>query len=1421
MSSSLPEIDFARIVSRGGSQAAAFEELCCHLAQTAFPDNGDYRRLRGAGGDGGVECRLTLADGRVLGIQAKYVCDIGRALTQAAKSFRTALRQHPDLTNYLVCLPTDPTGKTARRGRSEQEKIASWIEQRGAEADGNGRTIDIEFWTASALKARLLELPRYTGTIRYYFDETILSEDWWSDHRSQALALAGPRYTPKSSVETTPTAWFRAFGSTSAWKTELQERVATYSEATSKDLKALRTVASREPRSSDGEADGWAPAWPKEALPSLSASVAHADRFLSCCNDTATAPEEADKHTYAGCVDVGSKLLDDLRALADTLSADLDRRHFPGASTSPAFRQLGAELFCSLPAANLDTVHRLLRRTEALCDWLQSHRCSLAFEPIFFLTGPAGVGKTHTLCDTVDSRADADLRTVILFGHQFDPASGLGSQLAAKLGLPPDLTISVLLDLLDAEGRTRSATVLLCIDAVDEAPNRHRWPEEIHGLVALIEERTHLRLCVACRTSFAETCLPADPSIPRADHPGFGDMDRNTVHNYLDHYRLRPPTTPLLPPEFSNPLYLRLICEAARAQRLDTVPLGWYGIGTGIAEYLKHKEREFSQVFNMEPAARTLTHCLHALAGAGDDDRAEIPRNDAVAALAPVLAGTGHAAPVPVLNWLVHASVLIEEPAPSSRPLSPVTNLRFGFARFGDFLMARRLVAETDTESLGSRLHDLWSTGEEASRNRNVIGALSVVLPETHAGHEVPDLVTDPAAHHTVLGAWCDSLSSRDPSRYTEATARLAREALRSEPYAYRTMDALLANCWRPSCLDIRRISRLLRSLPMARRDARWCLHLHESYEKHGSARRLMDTILSPMPPHLQPEETERWAEALIWFTAAADGRVRDHATRAAIHLLRAHPDCIEPLLWSFLNCDDDMVCERLLLSIYGALLALRDPERTVSAADALLNRFVADPGTFDNAAIRDLLRCIVDLANHLRRDYPAIPTDVLDRKCSASWSPEVPTDAECKNYRIRKFFQPVESMSAFVKYTLGRLSRWEKRLSRPEMARWMIRYISETLGYEDSDCHRYDAEMVRKYGPGRSKPVWAERIGKKYQWIALQRLASRLHDHVVPERPWWQTSSAPSPLILPNLRLLDPTIRTAASSSRGEAGSGIVTPHLEAVAEKTDTEWLDRKDDLPTAQDLIALTDASGADWWPLLVYWSGDKAGDTARQRWIHVFAYIVEGDDFAKALRFLNGRNFYGKWMPEGRDLAGFVAEYPWGSVFSDARGVRSRYAEHRGAGGDSEKSPVPFEPAWNRVFPNHEYDATTSESASVTVPSPTLFEGGDLVWDSGSGYATADRRTVFLEPVGANEGAVQLVAEPADLRRRLADTGKRLLWTLLGEKMIANPMFQAGRTFSQVAYLHEDGALRVGKRLPLDYERKTAGPEFRNRFVKVKR
>jgi hypothetical protein len=71
------QIDFSRI--RGDlpdGQRGAFEDLVCQLARRDAPSVDSFRRIEGAGGDGGVECLVKSSDGTV-GYQAKFYTKSG------------------------------------------------------------------------------------------------------------------------------------------------------------------------------------------------------------------------------------------------------------------------------------------------------------------------------------------------------------------------------------------------------------------------------------------------------------------------------------------------------------------------------------------------------------------------------------------------------------------------------------------------------------------------------------------------------------------------------------------------------------------------------------------------------------------------------------------------------------------------------------------------------------------------------------------------------------------------------------------------------------------------------------------------------------------------------------------------------------------------------------------------------------------------------------------------------------------------------------------------------------------------------------------------------------------------------------------------------------------------------------------------
>ena len=103
---SIPEINFENIRPFDGSRHA--EQMCCQLASLEPASAGEHFSRKGQGGDAGVECYRRRADGREVGWQAKYLFHWNDSLkNQLDHSIRTALNKHPNLVEYVVCLPFD------------------------------------------------------------------------------------------------------------------------------------------------------------------------------------------------------------------------------------------------------------------------------------------------------------------------------------------------------------------------------------------------------------------------------------------------------------------------------------------------------------------------------------------------------------------------------------------------------------------------------------------------------------------------------------------------------------------------------------------------------------------------------------------------------------------------------------------------------------------------------------------------------------------------------------------------------------------------------------------------------------------------------------------------------------------------------------------------------------------------------------------------------------------------------------------------------------------------------------------------------------------------------------------------------------------------------------------------------------------
>lgn len=1399
------ELDFRGIANRFGDQRDAFEELVCQLARRYLPAEADYTRLRGAGGDGGVECYADYPDGSRVGWQAKYVFDIDALITQATDSLNTALRVHPTLKRYVVCFPFDLTGPTGRRGRTALEKFDEWRQkhQNGVAAQGN--QVTIEAWPASRLRELLIEHDTAGGMRAFFFNETILSSTWFANHFETIKASAGPRYTPELSVETEMLQWLAGLGRTESWRSALTTRLRACRES----LQHLVTAV-QDPHDATIQ-----PRWPQDALEATTSVVARAGGVL---RHSADLIEQESSRAHASCLTLLDELERQLSALESRLVVELEDKHGKGLADSPGFRQFMAEYMVSFPTANLDRLREAATKFQELHRWLRSPAGSLAFVPAFVLTGAAGAGKTHGVCDVAAQRLQAGLLTCVLFGHVFRGQPDPWTRTLETLGLPLTLGREGLLEALNCAGEASGSPLVICIDAINETRPLRYWRDHLAAVVQAVQRKRYLRLCITCRTSYMKTGLPDNHGLAVVEHHGFSGIGHYACKQFFMHYGLKPPIVPILQPELLNPLYLRLLCETLRARGLDRLPAGWFGLMPVITAFLEEKELQFAVEYETRVGAGIIRGSLRALARSlAESGDSVLPWSHALQIVSDVRPQAAH---LPVLEWLVHSDLLIEDASGNGDIFGDESAVRPAFERLGDFLIADSLLDNLSPAAVprefrqGGRLHSMFAEPAAVMQNAGIVGALSILISERVPGLELPSLVKHPGAREEAVKITVRYFAWRDPATFSSSTCELVEEGLGTE-FARETLETVLAVSWQPSAIDAVWFDDFLGALALATRDAAWCAFLHDQYDGNGVVRHLIDGALELPVELVEADVAERWSTILLWFTAASDRRVKDRASRAAVALLTAHPNIVPAVLECLLDCNDEEVRERALLASYGALINARDAAVVHTVTKYLHRVFRHRPDRFDNALLRDHIRCIAELAQELGVLPDGCDPELTMRSVGGAWPLNLPSDDDIASWKALPRLARSCLEDDFFIYSLSCLRPWQRSVPKRDMGRWILGRVASGLQYAGSGCEDYDRYVLGTYGGGRGKPTWAERIGKKYQWVAMYQLASRLHDHVDRKPDLWTPEPRRRPLILLEERRLDPTLPAViASSERDDRGAWWIrdSADLRRFEHLSDSEWVSRTEDLPALDNLLAPQDRGGQSWRLVTGYpsWSTRKAeqkhNEPYRRMWMNILSFLIPKQAAPALCDRLHRRNFFGGWMPDGATwLYGFAGEYPWATPFN------LEPDEWYRQGGSGKRLPASLLPSWNDLAAEWEYDASFPRTLHLTLPARAFFALRDLWWNGRDGYRLLGGKTVFRDPSVLESGPTALLADAEDLVERLDKLGLSLIWALLGEKQTLGVDFDGstpGRTFSQIARLREDGSVDIGDRVFFDdYDKNT--------------
>ncbi len=551
-------INWTEIRPFNNSQNNAFEELVCQLAREEDIE-GKKEFYRVGAPDGGVEAYCILNNDDEYGWQAKYFFSMGTPQwKQLTESFKTALRTHSKLVKYYICIPLDRQDPRIENQKwfmdKWNEKAVEWTEY----AHHQGREISFEYWGSSELIARLSR-EKHAGRLYFWFGMEEFSENWFINQVENNIQNLGTRYTPELNVHLELSDYFDGLTRNAAFRKTARDHFDIYFKSLNKTLDSLRRNEQF-----------------KGHVEKIEAVQQKLNKhYKDTQNPELNRINQNDIHSCIG----------DIRECLFQCERYIDSHKQSDKKINDSERYLLYELRHTTDAS------------DEFIEFIASPIISLANLPVMFLTGEAGIGKSHLLADVAKKKLESNESTILLLGQHFNSDDSPWTQILQNV-LRLGCNEREFLGALDAKAQSQGSRILVIIDAINEGRGRYFWPDHISGFISEFRNYEWLGLVFSVRSSYEPLLIPEnliqENKAVKIKHHGFRNVEYEAASFFFKQYKIELPGTPLLTPEFSNPLFLKLFCEGLEKAGLNRICKGYRGITRIIDFFLQTIDNNLS-----------------------------------------------------------------------------------------------------------------------------------------------------------------------------------------------------------------------------------------------------------------------------------------------------------------------------------------------------------------------------------------------------------------------------------------------------------------------------------------------------------------------------------------------------------------------------------------------------------------------------------------------------------------------------------------------------------------------------------------------------------------------------------------------------------------------------------------------------------
>jgi hypothetical protein len=1051
---------------------------------------------------------------------------------------------------------------------------------------------------------------------------------------------------------------------------------------------------------------------------------------------------------------------------------------------------IGKLLFKSLKDVSWSSrdVLSLHRVGEPLFDELSNQWIQFKMSHTILIVGTAGMGKSHLIGDMVTHRGRRGEPTILLLGQHFTSTSQPLSQIRDLLDIR--CRKDRLLQQLNLYGERIDEPVVLFIDAINEGAGVELWRPHWEDFLQTIASFEYLRLVISFRVSERHNWfydIVQDKSYAVYTHEGFAWHEQEAREYMFSSFGIEQPLWPVYGKEFANPLFLTTYCSNHARKRRSLVYTDFW---TTILEYCEDSNRAIAQALDYNEAQKLVLKALRSVAKlmVNTKKRWTLPYEEVMPSL------TQDAQYIKTPPKFM--DLLIDEGLLRTEKKIEGTYVNFAYERIGDYFIAEYLIENIAPQEWLQFPSDYLSE------------ALSILVP-IKKGKEWFELVTG-HDHQEALEAFSEYAMWRDV--FTAKGDELISKYAKKQEYDL-LFDIILSRPYRKDCTSNGlALYNLLWGMSMAQRDALWTVKISIP-SRHGEllmdlARWACEASASTLAA-VDEQSTKACLETLVWTLSSTWRELRDHATHGIVHILVQHKRLILPLLEKYSLVNDPYIEERLWCAVYGALLLLQDDVCTRSTAEWVYREIFSKQRVAEHILVRDYACKMVELGQNRGLNIvveqsliaapftdgtlPSIPSNnEIAAKYNRNWA-DVPEHEQEEYWAQRTILSSMATEYSGMDYgDFGRyvfqyhLESFEEDVVA--LSNWAVRMIFEEYEYDPAVFAHFD-KRNQSHSRAHSK---IERIGKKYQWIALYRIMARMMDRH-PDRDWSDEWFDP----IRRARTIDPTIYTG---GRGLSyPSKYELPKFDLSIPKNDAAWLKAWMMMPKIEEYVFLTDEQGIEWVNLyshskLTYEPNEEQSKN-RSLWTFIQAYIVRKQDLQTVCDNLYNYGTQSPSFHENRELYKlFSREFYWSSIYRDTVS-EEEYQRIPFSVGYKVFEEIVIQPAYLQYMLSEENDATCKKSLNMIMPNEWLFEGLQLRFSNNTGIWVNDKNEmVVLDNFLFCGGHQALLVRKDYLLDYLNANGMSMFWPISTERMtFVRGQYANHNQSGGYAYLDEKGKI----------------------------